>query len=521
MKLSLIREATIDQVQKRIPIWTQKHFNNDQQKSLELLPSIITADPTKGKYSEWLVKQWKDGTARFPEDTEKLAKNLELFHQKKSKLQEKDIGRYTPDTLAKALDQELGLTKSERKKARKGELQLPPGAEVVLEKDKYTAVKITTPEASSTLCSGTEWCVANKNTAEDYLKKGPLYLIYVDKQFEDPDNWELNDDGQFERIDWVIGGTTIQYAKELERKYLVHIEMDQFMDVYDSPVSNKIKSELIDLLEPVTGKTIYNYAKFAYHHATELWHDGDVGTFKMLRRFPEGEAAIATDPEIAYRYALYVIKGRFPEGEAAIAKASSWATHYAKDVIKGRWPEGEAAIAKDPFFAYKYAKDVIKGRFPEGEAAIATDPGYAYYYAKEVIKGRWPEGEAAITTDPGIAYRYAKEVIKGRFPEGEAAIAKDASIAFDYAKDIIKGRFPEGEAAIALDPLWAYKYAKEVIKGRFPEAEATIAKSPLYAKQYREISWSQALRNVSHLNGVKRDQQAVIEFETALARLGL
>jgi hypothetical protein len=49
-------------------------------------------------------------------------------------------------------------------------------------------------------------------------------------------------------------------------------------------------------------------------------------------------------------------------------------------VIKGRWPEGEAAIAKDPQWAYYYAENVIKGRWPEGEAAIAKDPQWAKEY---------------------------------------------------------------------------------------------------------------------------------------------
>ena len=94
-------------------------------------------------------------------------------------------------------------------------------------------------------------------------------------------------------------------------------------------------------------------------------------------------------------------------GEASADKWSSrviqdpWAALYcATKLIKGRFPEGEAAIATNPIASYKYATEVIKGRFPEGEAAIATSPGCATYavdYAINVIKGRWPEAEEAIT----------------------------------------------------------------------------------------------------------------------------
>ena len=93
-------------------------------------------------------------------------------------------------------------------------------------------------------------------------------------------------------------------------------------------------------------------------------------------------------------------------GEASDDKWSSrviqdpWtALYYATKLIKGRFPEGEAAIATNPIASYKYATEVIKGRFPEGEAVIATSPGYAGYavdYAINVIKGRWPEAEEAI-----------------------------------------------------------------------------------------------------------------------------
>ena len=46
----------------------------------------------------------------------------------------------------------------------------------------------------------------------------------------------------------------------------------------------------------------------------------------------------------------------------------------------------EAAIAKDPQYAYRYAYFVLEKSFPAGEAAIAKDPYYAYRYASDVLK---------------------------------------------------------------------------------------------------------------------------------------
>jgi len=90
------------------------------------------------------------------------------------------------------------------------------------------------------------------------------------------------------------------------------------------------------------------------------------------RRFPEGEAAIATSPYWSYHYARRVIRGRFPEAEAAIA-TSRWALNYAWHVIHeleagGRWPEGEEHIAKDPEDAKFYLE-----HFPEAKLEWAMN----------------------------------------------------------------------------------------------------------------------------------------------------
>jgi hypothetical protein len=121
---------------------------------------------------------------------------------------------------------------------------------------------------------------------------------------------------------------------------------------------------------------------------------------------------IKKDPEYAYRYAKYVIKGRFIEAEDYIKKDSEYAYKYAHYIVKGRWNEAEPYIIKDPYWAYEYALDVIKGRFTEAEEYIKKDPRYAYRYAIDVIKGRWIEAEDIIKKDTWSAYHYANNVIK-------------------------------------------------------------------------------------------------------------
>ena len=79
------------------------------------------------------------------------------------------------------------------------------------------------------------------------------------------------------------------------------------------------------------------------------------------------------------------------------------------DVIKRRFPEGEVAIAKDPENTYYYALELIEGRWPEGEAAMLVDSHYAYVYARDVIKGRFPEAEEAMAKEyPEYSKKYLK-----------------------------------------------------------------------------------------------------------------
>lgn len=408
MKLSLIREATLDEVQRRIPLWAKQYFGGDANKAVDVVRDVVVADPTKGKYSEWILKQYLSKTIRLPEDAEKIKQNLTLFEKKKSKLAEKDINRYSPASLAKTLDGQFGLTKSERKQARRGRMHLPPGAELVLDDGKIQVVKITDAEASSALCSGTEWCTANVDTADEYLEDGPLYLVYVDG----------------------------------ERTYLIHYETEQFMDVYDEDIGIELKAKLIKLLEKATGKPMSSMPELSLEYAQEV----------VKGRWPEGEKSIASHATSAMSYAKDIIKGRWLLGEQAISRHPIKAVEYAKDVVGGRWPEAEGTIKSSPVAALLYARYVIKGRWPEAESMFSSYPGIAVEYARHVIKGRWPEGEEAIATSVNHSLDYAANVVHGRVPAVEANIITNSNFAVEYAIRAIKGRFPQAEGVILASP---------------------------------------------------------------------
>lgn len=142
--------------------------------------------------------------------------------------------------------------------------------------------------------------------------------------------------------------------------------------------------------------------------------------------FPEGEAAIATDPEAAYDYAIEVLGNRFPRGEAVIASRAYTAIEYAVSILQSRFPRAEAIIAQDPYNAFRYALRILKRPWPEAEPAILKDPDVAADYAAN-LKGPWPEAETLIAASPTAALEYATRALKAPWPEGEAAIMSNAS----------------------------------------------------------------------------------------------
>ncbi len=423
MKFQQINEATVDDIRNRIPVFLRKYFKDlDQEKSLEIITQLIALDPTRGKYSEWIVRQYKLNNIRIPEDNEKIKQLLLDFIKKSNKLENKDISSYSPGQLARVLDQfdDAGSKREIKKAGRAGKLVLPSGATLVLTSSELQFVQIDTPEASSILCSGTKWCVANEEIANSYLADGPLFLIYKDNT----------------------------------RHVLLHLETDQCMDIYDAKVPDREKWAYIKLLEPVIGK-IEDDPSMSCRYAIEV-----VGG-----RWIPGEKIIKTDPEFAYRYALDVIKGRWPDGESIIATRPWSASKYARDVIEGRWPEGEPAIMTNIAEAINYARDVIEGRWPEIEDRVSRDAEFACNYAKSVIKGRWPEVEDIIGSSGSASLIYALNVIKGRWPKGENAISGDSSTAYQYARYVIKGRWPEGEPAIMGNHELAGLYKNAIANG--------------------------------------------------------
>jgi len=187
MRLYNILEASIEDVKNRIPLWIKRY-------GIELndISDIIAIDPTRGMYSEWLVKNASyykragtQGDIYFDQHKEGIKRVLSKFDKYKHKLAKRDINKYSIEDLLE-LESELDqfdLTKAERKAARRGVLKIPPGSKLIYDSvdflgETFSVVKIDDVSAAITLSSGTKWCTANKEAAEMYLDDGPLYLFY-------------------------------------------------------------------------------------------------------------------------------------------------------------------------------------------------------------------------------------------------------------------------------------------------------------------------------------------------------
>lgn len=196
--------------------------------------SLLSMDPTsvkgdslessvKGKYSDWLVRQYLSSPSRekfLGEDAEqikngllvfdKLTKNKEGLAQlaralnlAEGQVPERDLARYSlaqVRSLSSVVDDGTLGSKSEDK------------TKVLLKTQKFIVLNPLTHAASRKWGTGTNWCTATANSYyfDKYTREGPLFIIV-----------EKNEKG------------------EHVNKWQYHAQTDQFMNRSDRPVSKK------------------------------------------------------------------------------------------------------------------------------------------------------------------------------------------------------------------------------------------------------------------------------------------
>lgn len=152
---------------------------------------------------------------------------------------------------------------------------------------------------------------------------------------------------------------------------------------------------------------------------------------------------------------------------------------YCQEVVKGRWKELEQKIIelKLSNLAFEYALHVLKAPWEDAEEIIAINPESAFIYASEVLEGnRFEIAEENIKKDTQTAIRYAEEIIKNRWPEAEPYILNaDNDCALSYCRKLIKDRWPELESKIISNAHDSMEYV-EITKKRWPEFEKRLVK---------------------------------------------
>jgi len=287
-------------------------------------------------------------------DSQLIDAAFQQFKQLKDKgllsLEQKDIDRYsTLEELQQVIDSLSGVkTKTEVKK-----LQKVTGAERVWGYEGWTVYHITTEEAAKLLGKGTKWCISAEkdNRFDEYADDSTIYFAMSES-----------------------GAKYAVVVRNRDNKRRVYDEEDRLQS--PSFVPGGIPESVFKYEEPKPPDIATRSVHALYSYALD-----------NNKRWPEAEAKILTDVDVALRYAKFVIKGRWPEAEAEMLKSPRTAFMYAADVIKGRWPEAEDVIAKSAEYSFQYAFDVLSARFPAGEDVIRADNRYAQMYSRIFARG--------------------------------------------------------------------------------------------------------------------------------------
>ena len=183
------------------------------------------------KYLVWVVKQYIKNYWIFPEDCERLNKELETFSRLNHTLEKKDINQYTFEEFS-----DLALKLEGQQTANEKERMIKENeAEKIFENENWLLIHPKTKEADILYGKGTRWCTAatdSYNYFDHYNNQGPLYIL-------------INKNNP-------------------EEKYQFHWESNSFMNIYDRTINDEEKARILSdaglknkLIEIVSSKRTY------------------------------------------------------------------------------------------------------------------------------------------------------------------------------------------------------------------------------------------------------------------------
>jgi hypothetical protein len=215
---------------------------------------IVACDPTdKGLYLDWVIRQYKKGSLRLPEDTPTVATALKTFDSIKNKRffeSSKDINSYKiPADLYVELRKYEGqenITSEESKRLT----EAGPGASLFIDNPKYRWYRLANAQAACAMGTSTDWCTRHKETADHYYRMGPLFVLYA-------------------------GGKALAQ---------VHLPSHQFMDKNDRPIAQLLGETRITITDT-------HFAEPLKDLLSKIEHTYIVGTGEELADMSDAQMA--------------------------------------------------------------------------------------------------------------------------------------------------------------------------------------------------------------------------------------
>ena len=496
MKLDFIVEATLADLEAKKPYLIKTYCQGlkTQEEIDNYLAAAAACDPTNGKYVEWILNHIRDRNIILPEDSEKINRLLDDFTKRKTRLAEKDILRYNPNSLYRALNEIETVTRGQRKAAHRGNLVVPPGAEILdTETSKgphdMVVMRLNNAAATMTIASGTNWCVANEKPANEYLEIGPLYAFYKN--------------GKKHALLCIPDITKVDFSLALDRF--------QYNNTDNDPLPSDQVVQAMKMVQPYTHVSPEGYAPLKVYVARESDKFPPISDsfFKIPsnavacakfynRRWLEAEPLIRADLRAAIEYLIFArtVSNDDESFLQAYHEDPDDAYNYESDMLD--WPEIEEKIATtdDDNLVFKYVDTIAEEETPELEKRVfgakrtpeMLDCVIRYVTKFPDCEPRVPEDVInAIAQDGMLSYNYA-EATGDRFRLGEKAISSDCvAIVAYYHKGFIEGRWPAAELnyynKLLNDPSQPlskdnladlYIYAALLAKERVPIVEAAL-----------------------------------------------
>lgn len=276
--------ATPEDMEKvKVGAYTQWMLKNYQEPRMDV-EDYVKEDP---KQYQAAIKEYR---RLFIEDIDKLGSDLLKFHRFKNRLTEKDINKYTPQTLSVAVEN-FKLSKQDKStkeiEMMKEDPYKFPGSIVDFRGPNWTVVKIATPQDANQMVEyknaachfggfydisdeydETNWCTSKVDGSyfNHYIKDGPLYVVLPNEATE--------------------RGKKTGLPKE---RYQFHFQSGQFMNRRDRQIDlvqmlNGPMQELKDYFKP---QFAVNLVK-ANSNKVEIKYPGnESGKFVALYGFEE------------------------------------------------------------------------------------------------------------------------------------------------------------------------------------------------------------------------------------------